>query len=80
MFTVVLFSGINNCSTVLFSVATERNVFYRERFSRMYNSWAYSLAQVKTFSQSNNKKRKKKKGKKYQRLLLTLRLKFAGVG
>ncbi|CAL9225463.1 unnamed protein product [Arabidopsis halleri] len=46
MFTVVLFSGINNCSTVLFCVATERNVFYRERFSRMYNSWAYSLAQV----------------------------------
>ncbi|XP_023634094.1 ABC transporter G family member 42 isoform X1 [Capsella rubella] len=46
MFTVVLFSGINNCSTVLFCVATERNVFYRERFSRMYNSWSYSLAQV----------------------------------
>lgn len=47
MFTVVLFSGINNCSTVLFCVATERNVFYRERFSRMYNSGSYSLAQVK---------------------------------
>ncbi|KFK23133.1 hypothetical protein AALP_AAs61551U000700 [Arabis alpina] len=46
MFTLVLFSGINNCSTVLFCVATERNVFYRERFSRMYTSWAYSLAQV----------------------------------
>ncbi|XP_010449957.1 PREDICTED: ABC transporter G family member 42 [Camelina sativa] len=46
MFTVVLYSGINNCSTVLFCVATERNVFYRERFARMYNSWAYSLAQV----------------------------------
>uniref|UniRef100_A0A1J3CBG8 ABC transporter G family member 42 n=1 Tax=Noccaea caerulescens TaxID=107243 RepID=A0A1J3CBG8_NOCCA len=46
MFTVVLFSGINNCSTVLFCVATERNVFYRERFSRMYNSGSYSLAQV----------------------------------
>ncbi|CAH2079072.1 unnamed protein product [Thlaspi arvense] len=46
MFTVVLFSGINNCSTVLFCVATERNVFYRERFARMYTSWAYSLAQV----------------------------------
>jgi len=29
----------------------------------MYNSWAYSLAQVKTFSQSNNKKRNKKRKK-----------------
>lgn len=59
MFTVVLFSGINNCSTVLFCVATERNVFYRERFARMYNSWSYSLAQVKTFSQSTIKEQKK---------------------
>uniref|UniRef100_M4D8I7 ABC transporter domain-containing protein n=1 Tax=Brassica campestris TaxID=3711 RepID=M4D8I7_BRACM len=46
MYTVVLFTGINNCSTVLFCIATERNVFYRERFAQMYNSWAYSLAQV----------------------------------
>ncbi|KAJ4900143.1 ABC-2 and Plant PDR ABC-type transporter family protein [Raphanus sativus] len=46
MYTVVLFTGMNNCSTVLFCIATERNVFYRERFSQMYNSWAYSLAQV----------------------------------
>lgn len=50
MYTVVLFTGINNCSTVLFCIATERNVFYRERFAQMYNSWAYSLAQVNTFS------------------------------
>lgn len=60
MFTVVLFSGINNCSTVLFSVATERNVFYRERFARMYTSWAYSLAQVKTFCHSKPIKEQKK--------------------
>ncbi|KAL0874148.1 hypothetical protein Bca101_023853 [Brassica carinata] len=46
MFTVVLFSGINNCSTTLLCVATERNVFYRERFARMYTPWAYSIAQV----------------------------------
>ncbi|CDY65557.1 BnaCnng47680D [Brassica napus] len=46
MYTVVLFTGMNNCSTVLFCIATERNVFYRERFSQMYTSWAYSLAQV----------------------------------
>ncbi|XP_048620263.1 ABC transporter G family member 43-like [Brassica napus] len=46
MYTVVLFTGINNCSTVLFCIATERNVFYRERFAQMYTSWAYSLAQV----------------------------------
>ncbi|KAL0890311.1 hypothetical protein Bca101_014294 [Brassica carinata] len=31
---------------VLFCIATERNVFYRERFAQMYSSWAYSLAQV----------------------------------
>ncbi|KAL0659096.1 hypothetical protein Bca4012_079681 [Brassica carinata] len=46
MYTVVLFTGMNNCSTVLFCIATERNVFYRERFAQMYTSWAYSLAQV----------------------------------
>lgn len=76
MYTVVLFSGINNCSTVLFCVATERNVFYRERFARMYTSWAYSLAQViKTFSQSNHK------GTKNSALVLNLKLDvFVGVG
>ncbi|XP_010532489.1 PREDICTED: ABC transporter G family member 41-like isoform X2 [Tarenaya hassleriana] len=46
MYNTVLFTGINNCSTVLYCVATERNVFYRERFARMYSSWAYSFAQV----------------------------------
>ncbi|KAL0738241.1 hypothetical protein Bca4012_014451 [Brassica carinata] len=46
MYTVVFFTGMNNCSTVLFCIATERNVFYRERFAQMYSSWAYSLAQV----------------------------------
>ncbi|XP_010541365.1 PREDICTED: ABC transporter G family member 42-like [Tarenaya hassleriana] len=46
MYISVFFMGMNNCSTVLFVVATERNVFYRERFARMYSSWAYSWAQV----------------------------------
>ncbi|KAM1576824.1 hypothetical protein ACFX15_032561 [Malus domestica] len=46
MFAGVLFLGINNCSTVLQHVATERNVMYREKFSGMYSPWAFSLAQV----------------------------------
>ncbi|XP_062144822.1 pleiotropic drug resistance protein 3-like isoform X2 [Alnus glutinosa] len=46
MYAAVIFLGINNCTTVLPHVATERTVMYRERFSGMYSSWAYSLAQV----------------------------------
>ncbi|KAE9602538.1 hypothetical protein Lal_00049481 [Lupinus albus] len=46
MFTAALFFGINNCSTVLPHVATERTVLYRERFAGMYSPWAYSFAQV----------------------------------
>ncbi|KAL5700649.1 drug-responsive transcription factor pdr3 [Ranunculus cassubicifolius] len=46
LFSATIFFGINNCSSVLPFVATERNVVYRERFSGMYSSWAYSLAQV----------------------------------
>ncbi|KAI8004113.1 Pleiotropic drug resistance protein 3 [Camellia lanceoleosa] len=46
MFIAVIFLGINNCSTVLPHVATERNVLYREEFAGMYSSWAYSFAQV----------------------------------
>ncbi|KAG6731444.1 hypothetical protein I3842_01G129400 [Carya illinoinensis] len=46
MFTAIIFFGINNCSTVLPLVATERTVLCRERFAGMYSSWAYSLAQV----------------------------------
>ncbi|KAH7834833.1 hypothetical protein Vadar_020121 [Vaccinium darrowii] len=44
--TVVLFTGVNNCSSVLPYVSTERSVLYRERFAGMYASWAYALAQV----------------------------------
>lgn len=47
MYTLVIFSGINNCATVMNFIATERNVFYRERFARMYSSWAYSFSQVR---------------------------------
>ncbi|WCJ30771.1 ABC transporter G family member 37 [Euphorbia peplus] len=46
MYTAVIFFGINNCSSVLPYVATERIVFYRERFAGMYSPWAYSFAQV----------------------------------
>lgn len=46
MYSAVIFLGINNCSTVLPYVATERTVLYREKFAGMYSSWAYSFAQV----------------------------------
>ncbi|KAK6265196.1 hypothetical protein QUC31_016033 [Theobroma cacao] len=46
MYAVIIFFGINNCSTVLPYIATERTVFYREKFAGMYSSWAYSFAQV----------------------------------
>ncbi|XP_076900742.1 pleiotropic drug resistance protein 3-like isoform X4 [Bidens hawaiensis] len=46
MFAAILFSGINNASSVIPYVSMERSVLYRERFSGMYASWAYALAQV----------------------------------
>ncbi|KAK5843041.1 hypothetical protein PVK06_005470 [Gossypium arboreum] len=46
MYAVIILFGINNCSTVLPFVSTERTVLYRERFAGMYTSWAYSFAQV----------------------------------
>ncbi|KAK6254300.1 hypothetical protein SCA6_015605 [Theobroma cacao] len=46
MYIAVIFLGINNCSTVLPYVATERTVLYREQFAGMYSPWAYSFAQV----------------------------------
>ncbi|KVI11107.1 hypothetical protein Ccrd_010485, partial [Cynara cardunculus var. scolymus] len=46
MYSAVLFCGINNSSSVLPYVSMERTVVYRERFSGMYASWAYALAQV----------------------------------
>lgn len=52
MFTAVIFFGINNCSTVIPLVATERTVLCRERFAGMYSSWAYSLAQVQSSCES----------------------------
>ncbi|XP_058191678.1 pleiotropic drug resistance protein 3-like isoform X2 [Rhododendron vialii] len=44
--TVSFFTGVNNCSSVLLYVSTERSVLYRERYAGMYGSWAYALAQV----------------------------------
>lgn len=46
LFSAVMVNGIVNCSTVMPYVSTERSVLYRERFSGMYASWAYALAQV----------------------------------
>ncbi|KAJ9557167.1 hypothetical protein OSB04_011781 [Centaurea solstitialis] len=46
MYSAVLFCGINNSSSVLPYVSMERTVVYRERYSGMYASWAYALAQV----------------------------------
>ncbi|KAK8366846.1 hypothetical protein V6Z11_A02G144100 [Gossypium hirsutum] len=46
MYAVTILFGINNCSTILPFVSTERTVLYRERFAGMYTSWAYSFAQV----------------------------------
>ncbi|KAI8531778.1 hypothetical protein RHMOL_Rhmol11G0162100 [Rhododendron molle] len=44
--TVSFFTGVNNCSSVLPYVSTERSVLYREKYAGMYGSWAYALAQV----------------------------------
>ncbi|XP_059648379.1 pleiotropic drug resistance protein 3-like [Cornus florida] len=46
MYAAVIFLGINNCSSILPYVTTERSVLYRERFAGMYASWAYAFAQV----------------------------------
>ncbi|EEF43177.1 ATP-binding cassette transporter, putative [Ricinus communis] len=46
MYAAVIFFGINNCSTALPYVVTERTVMYREKFAGMYSPWAYSFAQV----------------------------------
>lgn len=46
MYSAVIFCGICNCASVLPYIATERRVYYREKFAGMYDSWAYSLAQV----------------------------------
>ncbi|XWS76714.1 hypothetical protein CRYUN_Cryun01aG0201500 [Craigia yunnanensis] len=46
MYVFMIFTGISNCSSVLPFITTQRTIVYRERFARMYSSWAYSLAQV----------------------------------
>ncbi|KAK1591889.1 hypothetical protein Q3G72_015377 [Acer saccharum] len=46
MYIAVIILGINNCSSILPYVATERNVLYREYFAGMYSPWAYAFAQV----------------------------------
>ncbi|CAL5090732.1 unnamed protein product [Urochloa decumbens] len=46
MYGTTLFTGINNCQSVMPFVSIERSVVYRERFAGMYSPWAYSFAQV----------------------------------
>lgn len=46
IFSATIFCGINNSSSVIPYITTERNVLYRERFAGMYAPWAYGLAQV----------------------------------
>ncbi|MFS7986540.1 putative ABC-2 type transporter [Helianthus anomalus] len=46
MYTAVMTCGINNSSSAIPYVSMERTVLHRERFSGMYASWAYALAQV----------------------------------
>ncbi|KFK36615.1 hypothetical protein AALP_AA4G146800 [Arabis alpina] len=48
LYGLVLFLGINNCTSALQYFETERNVMYRERFAGMYSAFAYALAQVVT--------------------------------
>ncbi|XP_044477754.1 pleiotropic drug resistance protein 3-like isoform X1 [Mangifera indica] len=45
-YVAVIFMGINNCSTTIPCIATERDVMYREKFAGMYSPWAYAFAQV----------------------------------
>lgn len=56
MYIAVLFLGINNCSGILPYVAAERSVLLRERFSGMYSSIAYSVAQVWHIYLTNSKR------------------------
>lgn len=46
LYGTTLFTGINNCQSVMPFVSIERSIVYRERFAGMYSPWAYSLAQV----------------------------------
>ncbi|KAM3274267.1 hypothetical protein ACQJBY_043427 [Aegilops geniculata] len=46
MYGFILFSGVNNCQSVMPFVSVERSAVYRERFAGMYSPWAYSFAQV----------------------------------
>ncbi|XP_033145872.1 ABC transporter G family member 33 isoform X3 [Brassica rapa] len=45
---LVIFLGVNNCTSALQYFETERNVMYRERFAGMYSAFAFAMAQVVT--------------------------------
>jgi hypothetical protein len=44
MYIVVMFVGINNCSTVQQIVSIERIDFYKERVVGMYSTMSYVIA------------------------------------
>ncbi|KAJ3687421.1 hypothetical protein LUZ61_016585 [Rhynchospora tenuis] len=46
MYSTTLFTGINNCQSIMPVVSMERAVVCRENFAGMYSPWAYSFAQV----------------------------------
>ncbi|KAJ7974462.1 Pleiotropic drug resistance ABC transporter [Quillaja saponaria] len=46
LFIFVILTGASNCSSVIPVINTERTIMYRERFARMYSSWAYSFSQA----------------------------------
>ncbi|KAJ0976464.1 hypothetical protein J5N97_018429 [Dioscorea zingiberensis] len=42
----VILTGVNSCTSVIPFIITERTVLYREKFTGMYSTMAYSLSQV----------------------------------
>ncbi|KAI8027821.1 Pleiotropic drug resistance protein 3 [Camellia lanceoleosa] len=44
MFSATIFLGINNCSSVLPYISTERSVLFRERFAGMYDSYLLAIS------------------------------------
>ena len=58
-YTSALFLGYMNCATMQPTIAMERVIFYPEKFSGMYSSMAYVIAQVKRINYLSGLERKK---------------------
>jgi len=58
-YTSALFLGYMNCATMQPTIAMGRVIFYREKFSGMYSSMAYVIAQVKRINYLSGLERKK---------------------